>query len=199
MKTKQFILLIVATALLWSCSAKIVSKNFYQEHGAELEKIEENYKRLYSKKPFSLAFTNKSLSKVSVEMITDSLTYIYDFDVNEKRLPDTLRKYGLDSDSVLALIQSMQKVSCTWINNFDYYVNDNERRLIFISIKPVLVRYPLSPPKYYIIAYFQRPQTFDDKGRLLDGRRVNRLRKLNGQVFHKITDRVCYTIAEKYR
>ncbi|MCP9753391.1 hypothetical protein [Ferruginibacter sp. HRS2-29] len=199
MKLNHTISLLPVMAFLWSCSAKIVSKNFYQEHGEELQKIEQNYKRLYSKKPFSLAFTNKDLSKVSVEMITDSLTYIYDFEVSEKRLSDTLHKYGLEADSVLALIGSMQKVSCTWINNFDYYVNDNERRLIFISIKPVVVRYPLSPPKYYIIAYFERPQTFDEKGRLLDGRRASRLRKLNGQVFHKITDRVCYTIAEKYR
>ncbi len=134
-----------------------------------------------------------------MELITDSLTYIYDFDVNEKRLSDTLYKFGFETDSILSIIASMQKINCTWINNFDYYVNDNERRLIFISIKPVVIRYPLSPPKYYIIAYFERPQTFDEKGRLLDGRRATRLRKLNGQVFRKITDRVCYTIAEKYR
>lgn len=199
MKTHFTIIIWGIASLFCSCSAKIVSKNFYEEHSEELLAIEKNYQTLYKEKPFSLAFTNKKLTQVSVELITDTLTYIYDFDVADKRLTDTLKKYGLRPDSVLNLITSMQKVSCTWINNFDYYVNDRERRLIFISIKPVLIRYPLSPPKYYIIAYFERPQTFDDKGRLLDGRRVNRLRKLNGQVFRKITDRICYTIAEKYR
>lgn len=199
MKSIYNLLFLFIAGTLLSCSAKIVSKNFYTEHSVELEKIEKNYKELYQKKPFSIAFTNKDLTKISLELITDSLTYIYDFGVNENRLSDTLSKYGLPVKPVRDLVSSMQKVSCTWINNFDYYVNDNERRLIFISIKPVVIRYLLSPPKYYIIAYFDRPQSFDEKGRLLDGKRVKRLRKLNGQVFKKITDRVCYTIAEKYR
>jgi hypothetical protein len=33
----------------------------------------------------------------------------------------------------------------------------------------------------------------------LDGRRTKEVRKIKGQVFYKITDRICYTITEKYR
>lgn len=93
----------------------------------------------------------------------------------------------------------MHHIKAAWITSFDYYVNDRERSLIFISIKPKLIRQLFAPPKYYILAYFDQPQNFDSKGRLLDGRRTKRLRKLKDQVFTRITDRICFTVAEKYR
>lgn len=199
MNYKSTINVLLLSMVLVSCAAKIVSRNYYQGHAAQLEIIEKDYKQLYKEKPFSLAFTSKDFTTVQVEIITDTITYIYDFDVDGRPILDTLQKYGLRQNRIYSLITKMKKIRCTWINSFDYYVNDKEQHLIFISIKPVLVRYPLSPPRYYIIAYFDRPQSFDKEGRLLDGMKVKRLRKLNGQVFKKINDRVCYTIAEKYR
>jgi hypothetical protein len=171
---------------LTSCSTKIVSNNYYQE-------------KLNPVNPFSLAYTDKKFNIVSLEMISDTLTRIYEFDIHEKRLGDTLLKYNYDTAGIYYLVRKMKLAKVTWINSFDYYVNDQPQQLIILSIKPKTIRYIFSPPKYIALAYFRTTQYFDEKGRLLDGRRTKEVRKIKGQVFYKITDRICYTIMEKYR
>ena len=196
----RLILFILSAWLLCtSCSTKIVSNNFYQLNKARLDSIESSYEKLNAIKPFAIAFTNKKLDIVLIELISDSLTRIYEFNINEKRLLDSLSKYRYDTTRIPFLIKEMQETKVTWINNYDYYVNDKPQEMIYLSIKPVTIRYPFSPPKYITLAYFRTPQLFDEKGRLLDSRRTKRIRKLNNQTFYKITDRICYTIAEKYR
>lgn len=196
---RSLILLFAISFVLLSCSTRIISTNYYQEHKTSVDSIETRYEKLNAIKPFSLAFTNKNLDIVSLEMISDTLTRIYEFNVDEKRLADTLSKYNYDTSGVFYLIRKMQSTNVTWINSFDYYYNDEPRQLIILSIKPVTIRYLFSPPKYIALAYFRNPQIFDEKGRLLDGRRSKILRRIKGQVFYKITDRICYTITEKYR
>jgi hypothetical protein len=187
------------SSVLFSCSTKIVSNNYYQQHKGTVDSIESRYEKLSKVKPFSIAFTDRKFNIVSLQMISDSLTRIYEFNTNEKRLADTLIKYNYDTLGVFYLIRKMQLTKVTWINSFDYYVNDQPRQLIILSIKPVTIRYLFSPPKYIALAYFRTPQSFDEKGRLLDNRRTRRLREIKGQVFYRITDRICYTITEKYR
>lgn len=190
---------LIFSLLLTSCSTKIVSNNYYQEHKGTVDSIERRYERLNAINPFSLAFTDKKLNIISLEMISDTLTRIYEFNINEKRLADTLIKYHYDTTGIFYLIRKMQLTKVTWINSFDYYFNDQPRQLIILSIKPVTIRYLFSPPKYIALAYFRNAQSFDEKGRLLDSRRTKQLRKIKGQVFYRITDRICYTIMEKYR
>ena len=185
--------------LLGSCSTKIISNNYYQEHRETVDNIERRYEKLNAAKPFAIAFTDKKMNIVSLEMISDSLTRIYEFSVGEPRLADTLLKYRYDTTGINYLVRTMQRTKVTWINSVDYYVNDQPQQLIYLSIKPVTVRYLFSPPRYIALGYFRTPQTFDEKGRLLDGRRTKRVRKIKGQEFYKITDRICYTITDKYR
>jgi hypothetical protein len=161
--------------------------------------MESSYKKLYEVKPFTIAFTDREFETVEMEIVTDSVSYIYEFGITEQRLQDTLHKYGIASKPVQQLIGQMQRVHCAWINNSDYYVNNKEQRLIFISIKPVKFRWPFTPAKYYILAYFFQKQFYDGDGHLLDKRRSRKLRKINGQVFTRITDRVSYTVSEKFR
>ncbi|HET9744407.1 MAG TPA: hypothetical protein VFP97_01775 [Chitinophagaceae bacterium] len=193
------VLLLISSLLLVSCSTRIVSNNYYQQHKRTVDSIESRYEKLNASKPFSLAFTDKNLNIVALEMISDTLTRIYEFAMNEHRLADTLVKYNYDTTGIFYLIRKMQLTHVTWINSFDYYVNDLPQRLIILSIKPVTIRYLFSPPKYIALAYFRTPQSFDEKGRLLDSRRTKRLRKIKGQTFYKITNRICYTITDKYR
>src|SRR4030095_5406361 len=193
------IILLICTLLTASCSTKIISTNIYQEQKENLDNIESRYEKLNPANHFSLAFTDKKFNIVSLEMITDTLTRIYEFNVNEQRLADTLRKYSYDTAGIYYLIRKMQQTKVTWINSFDYYVNDQPQQLIILSLKPVTIRYIFSPPKYVALAYFRTTQFFDEKGRLLDSRRTKQVRKIKGQVFYKITDRICYTITDKYR
>jgi len=194
-----FIILITYSLLTTSCSTKIISTNIYQEHKENLDNIERRYEKLNPTNHFSLAFTDKKFSIVSLEMITDTLTRIYEFNVTEKRLADTLVKFNYDTAGIYYLIKKMQQSKVTWINSFDYYVNDQPQQLIILSIKPVTIRYIFSPPKYVALAYFRTNQSFDEKGRLLDNRRTKQVRKIKDQVFYRITDRICYTITDKYR
>ena len=199
MTRNLFIFLISLISLVCSCSTKIVSNNYYQENKSTVDNIENRYEKLNATKPFALAFTNKDLNIISLEMISDTLTRIYEFNVDEPRLPDTLLKYDYDTAGISQLIRRMQQTKVIWINSVDYYVNDQPQQLIYLSIKPVTIRYLISPPKYIALAYFRTPQSFDEEGRLLDGRRTKRVRKIKDQVFYKITDRICYTVTDKYR
>ena len=164
-----------------------------------LEEIEQSYKKLHAQKPFTLAFTDKEFRTVSLEIITDSMSYIYGLAVHGQPLNDTLRKYHFNVDGVNRLIDRMVGIRCTWVDNFDYYVDERKRSVIMVSIKPVGAQPILSYKKYYILTFFSQPQNFDAKGRLLDRRRLSRLRKINGEVFMRVTDKVCYSISGQFR
>jgi hypothetical protein len=194
-----FTVLIICLLLATSCSTKIISTNYYQEKKGTVDSIESRYEKLNARKPFAIAFTDKKLNIVSLEMISDSLTRIYEFNLGEQRLGDTLLKFNYDTAGIYYLIRKMQQTKVTWINSVDYYVNDQPQQLIYLSIKPVTIRYLFSPPKYIALGYFRTAQSFDEKGRLLDNRRTKKVRKIKGQVFYKITDRICYTVTDKYR
>ncbi len=201
MRTKfiQTILLIAITGLLFSCSPKNISTKYYFENEKVLDRIEESYKQLYQLTPFTIGFTDRTFNTVSLEIITDTLSYIYEFAVNEPRLTDTLMKYHPRATRVIDLINQMRSIRCTWIRNLDYYVDEKKNSLIFMSIKPVALKAPLAYHKYYVLTYFQQPQYFDSQGRLLDKKTLRRLRKINGEIFHRINDKVCYTISGNFR
>jgi hypothetical protein len=161
--------------------------------------METTFRAAYREKPFSIEFTSRSFNRVSLELITDSLTYIYEYQVGEPRLQDTLKKFGYDTTAVNSLIRVMQHRSCTWIDNLDYYTDTTRHSLIYISLWPKKFNFAFVNKKYYILTYFQRPQYFDSEGRLLVGRRLRHIRKINGDVYHRINDRVCYTISDRFR
>ena len=198
-KTIPAIFITGILALLISCSPKAITEKYYLENENVLDKIEETYKDLYHKKHFSIAFTDRWFQTLSVEIITDTLSYIYEFNFNESRLKDTLLAYHLDAARITGLIRQMRSIRCTWINNFDYYVDEKKNSLILMSIKPVALHALFSYSKYYIITYFSQPQLFDSDGKLLDKRGLRRYRKINGVVFKRINDKVCYAIAGKFR
>lgn len=197
---RYYILWLLAMALLGSCaSRKVGSAKYYFQHQQALIAIEQSYKNLYKIKPFSVEFTDKSFNFLSLEIITDSVKYIYEFNIHEPRLHDTLLKYNLPVTGVTSLVQQMQSIRCTWINSLDYYTNNQKNYLVFMSMRPVAVQVPFSSEKYFILTFYNQPQYFDAEGRLLANRRQRRLRKIDGQIFHRINDKVCYAISERFR
>lgn len=196
---KQVILLTGIVYFLLSCSSPKISTRYYYQNKKALDRIEETYKKLYGQQPFNIAFTDKTFNTVSLQIITDTLNYIYLFEVNEPRLTDTLLKFHLDAPGVIELIRQTKAIQCAWINNYDYYVDEKRNTMIFMSIKPVMPGTPFSYKKFYVLAYFPQPQYFDSTGHLLDKRKFNRLRKINGEIFRRINDKVCYTISGSFR
>ena len=198
-KLTRVILFSGILSFILSCSLKKFSADYYYQHEKMLDKIEESYKKLYQQQPFTVAFTDRDLKSLSFEIITDTLNYIYQFDINEKRLTDTLVAYNFNVPEVVELIGRMQSVRCTWVNKLDYYVDEKKNTLVLISIKPVALNAPFSYKKYYTLIYFPKAQYFDSAGQLLDKKSLRRLRKISGEIFKRINDKVCYTVSGNFR
>ena len=188
-----------AVGFIFSCSPKNISTKYYYQNEKVLDRIEESYKNLSRQHMFTLGFTSRDFKTVSIEFITDTLSYVYEFEVIEPRLTDTLVKFHLDAPKVIDLILQMQSIRCTWIKHFYYYVDEKKNSMIFMSIKPVALKAPFSYSKYYVLTYFPQPQYFDSEGQLLDKRKLRTLRKINGEIFKRINNKVCYTISGNFR
>ena len=184
--------------LVSSCRRMNITR-FYHHHQSVLDSINLVYTENYKQKPFSIEFTDRSFDRVSLELATDSLTYIYEFWVGEDRMQDTLRKYGFSRTAVNSLITNMRSVDCTWINYLDYYTEERKHSLTYITLWPRAFNFPFVKKKYYILTYFPQPQYFDNDGNLMVGRRMRRIRKINAEVFRRINDKVCYTLSDRFR
>ena len=190
---------ILVSRILKSCSPKHISSKYYYENEKVLDRIEETYKALYPQGPFTVGFTGRDFKTISLEIITDTLSYIYEFNFEDPRLRDSLLAYNLNAEKIISLISQMHSIRCTWINFADYYVDEKKYSLIFMSVKPIALKAPLSYAKYYVLTYFEQPQYFDSEGRLLQKKKLRSLRKINGEIFWRINNKVCYTISGNYR
>ncbi len=187
------------TLLLISCFSKAVSSKYFYENEKVLDRIEETYKSLNEQAAFAFTFTDKKFKTIYFEIITDTLNYVYRFNINEKRLTDTLIAYHFNAQKIIEFIQLMRSIHCTWVNKITYYIDGKRNDLIFMSIKPVSISVPFSSKKYYTLTYFSQPQYFDSIGQLLDKKKIRRLRKINGDIFYRINNKVCYTISGNFR
>jgi hypothetical protein len=199
---KQLTGLLLLLSILTSCTvSKIYPEKYYTDNKVQLHQTEEMYRRATHQKSFAAGFTSLDFSSVSIELKTDTVRYIFDFSVGDKNMNDTLHKFGYDTAIIQRIILNMQAVKSTWINKLDYYVDGNQQTLSFFSI-PVkqFSFFPLlQKRKYYVYTFYNQPQAYDSLGRLLDKKQSRRLRKVNGQHFLRINDRVSYTISGKFR
>lgn len=198
-KSTAGFLSVFLVAALVSCSVKKYTSRYYYQNEKVLDQIEASYRTMYSLQAFSIAFMDKYFRTLSLEIKTDSLTYIYEFGMGESRINDTALKYHLNPAGLNELTTKMRSVHCSWISKMDYYTDNQRKLLVFMSIKPVVFSSFFSDKKYYIITYYSQPQHFDPQGRLLDRKRLRQLRKINGEVFHRINDKVCYSISSQFR
>jgi hypothetical protein len=192
-----FAMLATLTALS-SCTSLNIT-NYYHKHQFTLDGMAQTYQKAWHNRHFSIEFTNRSFDQVSLELDTDTLTYIYEFAVGETRMQDSILKYGYDSAAINNLIFNMRSMECTWINNLDYYTDTTRHSLVYISLWPKTFNLPFVNKEYYILTYFSQPQYFDPEGNLMTGRRLRRIRKINGETFKKINEKVCYTISAQFR
>lgn len=189
---------ILTTLILTSCTSLNIT-NYYYKHHYTLDSMAQVYTKAWHAHHFSIEFTDRSFDHVSLEFDTDTLSFIYEFAIGEPRMQDSILKYGYDTAAINNLIFNMQSMECTWINDLDYYTDTTRHSLIYISLWPKAFNLPFANKKYYILTYFSQPQYFDADGNLMTGRRLRRVRKINGETFKKINDKVCYTISSEFR
>ncbi|HTR32103.1 MAG TPA: hypothetical protein VMH27_22680 [Puia sp.] len=190
--------IILLGTLACSCTRLNIT-NYYRKHQNTLDGISGVYRSAWHAHHFSIEFTDRSFDQLSLEFDTDTLTYIYEFTVGEPRMQDSILKFGCDTAVINSLVSGMRSMECTWINNLDYYTDTTRHSLVYISLWPRTFNLPFANKKYYILTYFSQPQYFDPEGNLMTGRRLRRIRKINGETFKKINDRVCYTVSAQFR
>jgi hypothetical protein len=184
--------------LISSCTPRYTA-NYYRKNSATVNSIYNQYQQLYAAKPFSVEFRDKSYNFISLEIIKDTIRYIYKFHLDEPLLADTLDKYGFDKAGVLSLIHDMRSIKCTWINKMDFYVHRQKESMIYLSVREKRLDSWLKPEKYYTIAFFSQPQQFDPRGRVKATSRSMLPMRINNAIYWRITDRICYAITENFR
>lgn len=183
-----------------SCSpANHFTARYYKENQAMLHSIRDSFQALYRQKPFSLEFKDKNYRFISFEVLSDTMRYIYNFDLDQPNFADTLYKYHYNAKGIIGLAADMRSIKCTWIAKLDYFENRQEKQLVFISVRHNKLKSFMKGEKYYALAFFNERQYFDKQGRLTDRSEKKRKREINGQIFHRITDRICYAITGNFR
>lgn len=197
------IVYIPALSLVWMftcCSpSKKFTQSYYSINEATIQSILHQYQKIYVLHPFSLEFKNEAQNRIAIEIHTDSIKYIYNFNLNEPFLQDTLHKYNFDNRAMNRLISDMQKVHCTWINNLDYYEKRQKKYLVFLSVRDKKLHAFLRSEKYFTLIFFEQKQPSDEKGRLLDNDDRKKMRRINGGIFRRINDKVFYAVTGHFR
>ncbi len=198
--TIHYILFFLWLSALISCShSKKFTKDYYRDHEAGFRSVYRQYNDIYSKTPFSLQIIDKNFNFISLEILTNDIRYIYEFNLSEDKLDDTLQKYHFNVKAMHGLMDTMNKLQCTWITKLDYYENRQAKYLVFISVRHKNLEAFLKKTKYFTLAIFEQPQPSDKKGRLKDKTDDKHLRKINDAVFRKINERVFYAFSLRFR
>jgi hypothetical protein len=200
MKNKPNYIIFITTLLLagTSCNPKF-SASYYKKNSTTVNSIHSQYQKLYAERPFSVEYKDKSFNYISLEIIKDTIRYIYKFNMGESNLVDTLDKYKFNSKAVTGLLEDMRSIQCTWINKMDFYVNRKKESMIYMSVREKKLDSWFKPEKYYTIAFFSQPQQFDQRGRVKATSSATQPMKINNATYWRITDRICYAITEHFR
>lgn len=193
---------IVAVVLLIAtgCSyPKNFTKDFYNSNEVRLENLRAQYNEMYSEKPFALLFETKDFNNIGFEIITDTIKYIYHFDLSKSNFADTLTKYNYNVQKMQSFISNMQQIQCTWITKLDYYEDFTKRYLILMAVRNKALNSTFKGESYCTLAFFDRRQPFDEKGRFLDRADRKRNRTINAYKLYRVNDRVGYAITKHYR
>ncbi len=197
-KTSSILIIITCIAHVSCVVSKRYPELYYKNYEPLLNNLHTIYSAAYITKPLAIAYTDWQYDNVSIELKTDTVKYIYNFNIQDPALYDTLTTYGYSAQVTKVLLQIMKSVRCTWINSIEYNVDGTANNLISIAVhaKSGLLNFK---SKYYVFHYYQQAQYYNEAGKLLNKKKLKQLRKVNNEIFYRITDKVCYTISNKFR
>ena len=188
----------IKNTAIWKCLFLLIVLNscginknipitYYIDNRQILDSMQQLYQKTNEMQKFSIGFIDNRFNCISIELITDTLKYLYNFNMGEPRISDTLAKFRLDGSGLLKLVSLMKSVHCIWITNIDYYESEKKNILISFSIKPKRSISFLLANRYYRLLYFPVIQNYK-KNRLLGNDKIM-----------KINARVAYTISAAFR
>lgn len=192
-----FVLIALSMA---SCSTqKQISKEYFTGNEAQFYNVKDLFVKLYQEKPFAIAYTDKKFNEIGFEILTDSLKYLYYFDLTQINFRDTLQKFGYNEQRILQLLSDLKTLNCTWISDLDYYENYQKKSLVLMSFRNSVGKARLKSQRYCVLAFFERSQPADGNGIFLDRANRKRHREIMGYQLYKINDKLGYAITKKFR
>ena len=97
-RQNNIIILLIASISFVSCTvSKTYPKEYYEQHRSTMHEMEKQYDKITQQKLIAVAFDDLDYNDLSLEMKTDTVRYIYDFKYGEKRIDDSLLKFGYDT------------------------------------------------------------------------------------------------------
>ena len=143
-----------------SCRATSERKSakYYQQNKTQITEILKLYEKLYAQQPFSGGYSDKSYKYVTMEILTDTVRYIYSSKGDSKtKLFETIRKFDYDTTMLKKWSIQMKDIKCLWLSKATFNVNQKEEIVTFLSFKSVLIDKPFVENKYYILLFVPHP------------------------------------------
>jgi len=190
--TRQMTIWFLAAACILgaSCAMKVERKSasYYLKHKQEITDILNNYHALYNKQPFSCGFTDRSYKYFVMQIMTDTVRYIYNTELNKATLYKAVKLVRYDTARLSLMMNQMKNIKLLWMDKTSFWVNEKEEIVTFLSFKSVAVEQPFTENKYYILLFTdQRLDIPELRERLKKGDLA------------RIEDKVYFMIGNQYR
>ena len=88
---KQILSNLIIAILLSSCATTLpqhFAERYYKKNEKTIVRMEALYNKIYKTKPIVAEFSDNAFNYVMIEMKTDSLRYVYEFNIREKKLQE---------------------------------------------------------------------------------------------------------------
>jgi hypothetical protein len=180
---------VVLLGSVWGCRRpERKSASYYKENRAAITRIRGYYDTLYRQQPFSAGFTDRSFKYYALEVITDTVKYVYNTEKSEKQLYETVLRFAYDTAMVKKLAKEMKGIRCLWVDKAFFYLQEKKEKITFVSFRSVSVDKPFTENKYYILLFPDHP---------LDNPDLKTRAKKGGVV--RIDDQVYFMIGNNFR
>jgi hypothetical protein len=164
------------------------SAAYYEKNQLTIRTIRMLYDSLYKHQPFSMGFTDRSFKYYVMEVTTDTLRSIYNNEISEKQLFETIEQFNYDTSMLRQLSRKMKEIECLWIDKASLYLDEKKDTITFLSFKSVLIDKPFVENKYYILLFLKKKPEHPYL--------TNRLKK---DEIVRINDLVYFMIGNKFR
>jgi hypothetical protein len=151
-----YALISMSAIFILGCTAtsKRKSENYYYQNKDQITEILKLYERLYTHQPFSAGYSDKSYKYVTMEVITDTVRYVFNNKGDSKtKLFETIRKFDYDTAMLKELSERLKTIKALWLSKAIFNVNGKKEAVTFLSFKSVLVEKPFVENKYYILLF----------------------------------------------
>lgn len=146
---------LLLVALMASCTAakKRKSEKYYLENKKEITAIRQLFNSLYEQQPISAGFSDRSCKYFVLEVLTDSVRFIYNGERNRPQLVEAVQLFGIDTMKIRQLASKLQDIKCLWISKRSFYVNRQRETVTFLSFKSISRTSLFTENKYYTLIF----------------------------------------------